>query len=91
MIEDIKNDVCKRVDQYADRIIEISRKIHGCPEIRFQEHKAAEWICDFFSGDKFIVDKGIGNIDTAFRVEYKKKNKGKNVAFIARTGTCMWS
>jgi len=83
MLEDIKKNACNEIDYTADKIIKISQQIYDHPEIKFQEYKAIDWICNFFKGENFLVEKHIGGIETAFKISHNNKSSGKSIAFIA--------
>jgi amidohydrolase len=69
------------VDREGPRLIDLARKIHAHPELRFEEHKAAAWIAEVV-GTKHSVEKGVGGLATAFRARAGKRG-GPTVAILA--------
>ena len=63
----IKELIGQAVDRLADDLESISRKIHGNPELAYQEVKAAGWLADFLAAQGFKVERGVAGVDTAFR------------------------
>ncbi len=57
----------ERVDAHAPRVIEVARKIHENPELRFAEHRASRWISDAASLPGVEIERGVAGLDTAFR------------------------
>jgi amidohydrolase len=56
------------VDELTDELSALSRRIHGHPELCFQEQKAATWLADCLEralGTK--IERGVGGLETAFR------------------------
>ncbi len=53
----------------ADRatLINLSHRIHANPELKFEEEKAATWLCEALDAAGFQVEKGICELPTAFR------------------------
>lgn len=72
----------KDVDHLAPTIREVSLKIHGSPELRFEEHKAAGWIAEAVEGAEVDVERGIGGLATAFRARVGS-GKGPRIAILA--------
>jgi amidohydrolase len=70
------------VDGEADALADLSKKIHSHPELRFEEVKAAGWICDLVSSRKIAVDRGVANLPTAFVARAGKKG-GSRIAILA--------
>jgi amidohydrolase len=65
------NRVKELIDQAVDRLggdlERLSRAIHDHPELCYQEVKAAGWLTEFLGGQGFKVERGVGNVETAFR------------------------
>ncbi len=55
-----------KYDQFQKRIIDLSHRIHGNPEIGFEEVKSAAWICELLREAGFSVKTGICDLPTAF-------------------------
>lgn len=69
------------VDELAEVIRDVSLKIHAHPELRFEEHRAAEWIADAVRAQGIEVERGTGGLATAFRARVGQG--GARVAILA--------
>ncbi len=69
------------VDELASQLTEVSRKIHGSPELRFEEHKAAGWLSESIRNAGVEVELGVGGMATAFRARVGQG--GPRVAILA--------
>ncbi|MGE5676912.1 MAG: M20 family metallopeptidase [Pseudomonadota bacterium] len=77
----MKNLIYKEIDTYMDDLVQISKKLYDEPELSGEEYKSSELVAAAISRHGFGVEKGIYNIDTAFRAEYDSKKDGITVAF----------
>jgi len=69
-IEKLKAMVVKEVDARQEELIELSLRIHQNPELGFQEVKASGWLTEYLERNGFKVEKGICQLDTAFKGSY---------------------
>lgn len=65
-IEDWKRHACARVDANRRTLIDLSLRIHACPELKFEEHRAAAWLADYLEDAGFAVERGAYGLPTAF-------------------------
>lgn len=65
-IERLKEDACRRIDAERESLIGLSRRIHAQPELKFAEHHAAAWLCEYLSDQGFAVERKAYGLDTAF-------------------------
>jgi amidohydrolase len=65
-IEILKARACTAVDTQRQPLIELSQRIHGSPELNFEEHRAAGWLTDYLNSVGFTVDRGAYGLRTAF-------------------------
>jgi amidohydrolase len=63
---DAKSAARTRYDQFRERVIDLSHRIHANPEAGFEETKAAAWICELLRAAGFNVRTGICDLPTAF-------------------------
>ena len=63
----VKDLVGSAVDRLADELESLSRRIHDHPELGYQEVKAAGWLCEFLERQGFAVERGLADVETAFR------------------------
>ena len=79
-------DLARRVDEAVDAearsLADLSSKIHAHPELRFEEVKAAAWICELLEGRAHRVERGVGGMPTAFRARAGASG-GAKVAILA--------
>jgi amidohydrolase len=82
----LPNDLSSAIDAAVDRdaaaLAKLSRNIHENPELRFEEHKAAAWICELLEQRGFVVDKGLAGMPTSLRARAGKPGRGR-VAILA--------
>jgi amidohydrolase len=80
---DLKQCVIAAVDGLRDELIHISMTLHANPEIAFEEFKSAALLCDTLEKHGFAVERGVGNLETAFRAEAKGNGAGPTIAILA--------
>jgi len=80
-LDDLKKRALDEIEAHRDQLIELSLRIHANPETAFQETKAAGWLSDYLEAEGFAVERGICQIDTAFRASYGSGRP--RVAFLA--------
>jgi amidohydrolase len=66
MSEALKDEACAAVDRQGDALVELSRRIHAHPELRFEERQAAVWLADYLESLGFTVERSAYGLDTAF-------------------------
>lgn len=54
------------IEQERATLVALSHKIHGHPEVAFQEVHASEWMCSVLGGAGFRIEEGICQVPTAF-------------------------
>src|SRR5260370_23382030 len=54
------------VDGASESLVELSHRIHGHPELCFEEHQASAWVADALAGAGFDVEHGVADLPTAF-------------------------
>jgi amidohydrolase len=65
-VDSLKARACAAVDAAAESLIALSRRIHGHPELRFEEHQASAWLADYLEHAGFAVERGACDLPTAF-------------------------
>jgi amidohydrolase len=68
----VKKAVLAEVLKHRAETLDLLAKIHACPELAFQETKAAGWLTDYLEAQGFRLERGICNLPTAFRATYGK-------------------
>src|SRR5690349_23388587 len=80
-VDEVKQRIAEEVRRLHPQLIKTSHTLHENPEIRFQEHKAAEILTNELEEQGFDVERGVAGLDTAFVATY---GSGKPVvAFLA--------
>ena len=79
----MKKLIIEAIDKARAELIELSLKIHGTPELGFQEHKAAAWIVEFLTKRGFAMETGVAGLPTAFKGKRVFGKGGPVVGFLA--------
>ncbi|NLY37377.1 MAG: M20 family metallopeptidase [Tissierellia bacterium] len=79
----VKDRMIEEINKIGDDLVSLSKKIHEKPELLFEEYSAAENIIAMLEKHGFVVEKPVAGLETAFRAQYKGKEGGPKVAFLA--------
>ena len=71
-VQELKNKAIKELDQRRPELTRLSLKIHSHPELGFKEHRACEWLSRYLEENGFQVERGIAQLETAFKASYGK-------------------
>jgi amidohydrolase len=63
-------------------LVALSHRIHAHPEIRFEEHQASAWLAEALERRGFAVERGVGDLDTAFRATLASGRPGPRIALL---------
>src|SRR5512141_3310780 len=63
----LKKRACDAIDAASAELLELSLRIHGHPEVAFEETQASAWLVEFLRGRGFDARPGVGSLPTAFR------------------------
>jgi amidohydrolase len=63
---DAKSAARESVATASGELIDLSHRIHGHPEVGFEEEQASCWLSELLSGAGFAVEKGTCSLSTAF-------------------------
>jgi amidohydrolase len=66
----------------AHDLVTLSANLHANPELRFEEVKAAAWICELVASRGISVERGVGGMPTALRARAGTPG-GPRVAILA--------
>jgi amidohydrolase len=64
-----KDKARETIDSEADRVVELSRRLHANPEIGFEEVKASAWVADLLESRGWAVQRGVAGLPTALTAE----------------------
>lgn len=73
----------QRVDSMAEELCEMSDFIFDHPECGGQEYQAAKLLCDYLEKNGFLVERGIGGLETAFKATFRNGQGGPNFGLLA--------
>jgi amidohydrolase len=79
---EVHEAICGAIDSFRETAVSVSRSIHDRPELKFQEHFAAEQLSKAAAGVGLKVEMGIAGLKTAFRAEFGRAD-GPTVAIFA--------
>lgn len=65
-LEAVKSRAIARVDADREALLTLSGRIHANPELAFNEHRAAGWLCDYLESRGLAVERGAYGLSTAF-------------------------
>jgi len=78
----LQDQILATIERERGALSALSRNIHQHPELRFQEHQAAGWLCAAVEAAGVQVERGVGGMPTAFRARAGKPG-GPRVAILA--------
>jgi amidohydrolase len=82
MIDDFRQKIISEVDQQSGMLWAISTALFDEPEIAFKEYNASKILSEALEASGFIVERGIGGLETAFRASYGEAT-GPKIAILA--------
>lgn len=62
-------------------LLSLARRIHAQPELRFEEHKASQWLAELLAKHGHSVERGLAGMETALRA--RSGRGGPSVAILA--------
>jgi amidohydrolase len=66
---DVKSAARERFDSARESLVDLSHRIHGHPELGFEEEQSSSWLCEWLANAGFKVESGIAELPTAFRAQ----------------------
>lgn len=82
-MDNVRQKLIEKVDEYKEEIICLSKKIHENSELSFKEVKSSKLLADTLECYGFSVQRGVGSLNTAFKAVYKGKMNYPAIAFLA--------
>lgn len=80
---ELKEEVERRADEQAPRILRLSRDLHRDPELGGSETRAAMRLAGEMEEAGFEVETGTAGLATAFTARYRSGRSGPRIAFLA--------
>jgi amidohydrolase len=71
------------VDAVLPDAIELSHRVHGTPEIAYEERQASRWTAELLERNGFDVEAPVGGLETAFVARWRGGRPGPVIAFAA--------
>ena len=81
-MNDVKKALLEVVEANADRLFEIACDIFDHPEYCREEYYACDRLTKFLEGEGFIVERGVGGLETAFRATWEQGSGGPAIGFM---------
>ena len=69
-VDAAKEAAAGRIEEARDKTVSLSRRIHGSPEVGYEEEKAAAWLCEELADRDFDVEAQFCGLPTAFRARF---------------------
>lgn len=71
------------IKAYESQATKLRRDLHKIPETGFEEFKTSEYICKFLDENGINYEKNVAKTGVVAKIEGKKKENGKTIAFRA--------
>ncbi|MCD5408228.1 M20 family metallopeptidase [Candidatus Bipolaricaulota bacterium] len=81
-LAELKRVVVETIDGMRGQLEELALRIHAHPETKFEEERAAGWLCEAAQAAGFQVERPLAGLPTAFRASFRG-GEGPRVAFLA--------
>lgn len=72
----MKQNLFNNIENNKNKLFEMANYIFDNPELGYKEYKASKLLTDFLENEGFVVEKGLGSLDTAFRAIYEVGSDG---------------
>src|SRR5579863_9984220 len=71
----IHDEICASIDRFKEQAVELGRKIHARPELKFEERFAAGLLTGALGEIGVEVERGVAGLETAFRAAAGKADR----------------
>lgn len=78
----MKEILFKDIESRKSDLINMADDIFDHPELCFEETYCSNLLEDYLEKEGFIVERGLGTLDTAFRATYVNKENGPNIGLL---------
>ncbi|MCF7875477.1 M20 family metallopeptidase [Candidatus Bipolaricaulota bacterium] len=82
-LESLKDQVGKELDGLSRELRELGERIFENPELKFEEHRAAQWLTEELEEKGFEVERGVGGLETAFLARCPHESQGPTIAYLS--------
>ena len=80
---DIKRLLQHEVDRLAGDLQALSKRLYEHPEVCFEEQQACAWLSDYLEAHGYVVERGVGGVETAFYAHIPGRTAAPKVAILA--------
>lgn len=80
---ELRDRVWARIDALDGELWSLALRIHDHPEVAFEELEAMEWLSQSLEEHGFNVQRGAGNLPSAFRADHPAVSEGPALAILA--------
>lgn len=81
-VAELKSEAGSRIDDFRDRMVELSSVLHENPELSYEEYRASNLLLSELEAKGFDVDSGVAGLDTAFRGVYEGSQPEPSICFM---------
>ena len=78
----MKEKLFNEIDNIKNVLFDMSDTIFDRPEMAFEEHFSSNLLEDYLEENGFVVERGLGQLDTAFKAVYKQGNSNYNIGLL---------
>ncbi|TWH78144.1 M20 family metallopeptidase [Sedimentibacter saalensis] len=78
----MKEKLFDSINAQKGKLIEIADYIFDNPELSFNEVKASKVLEDYLEEEGFMVERGLGSLNTAFKAVYENGQGGPNIGLL---------
>ncbi|MDR2137333.1 MAG: M20 family metallopeptidase [Synergistaceae bacterium] len=78
-----KDLILKHLDEVGGELVELSHKIHGKPELGYEEYSARDWQAELLRKHGFDVEVPYCGLETSYKASVKISDNGPRLAFLA--------
>ena len=72
------------IENQRQALFDLSKDVHAHPELNYQEYYSSNALAGFLEGHNFLVERGIGGVETAFRATIPGgRGDGPTIAVLA--------
>lgn len=82
-MEENKRRLFSIIDQLQDELEGLSHWLYENPELPKEEFQAVERLTHYLQGKGFLIEKGVGGLETAFIATYRTGEGGPQIGFLA--------
>lgn len=78
----MKSLINEKIEKIAPELLNMADTIFDNPEIGLEEFKSSELLTDYLEKNGFLVEKGIGGFETAFKATYERGENGPSIGLL---------